>query len=228
MAHPVLQDEGRIPHLVKLTYRAAALIHPGAALHHIPRQQQGIFRPRLLGGKIVDFRVGPGGFLGDLLLGVEGVGHLNALVVVVDDEVQPRHRVRSGVAGILPQGPVGVFPGLFLPKAAPVPAVKARAHNAFVGVELGHRGFCGQVGSLGPGGRGQQRAQHQPRRADAQFFLGCEHIHDSFPSCRPRLVCRCRGRAAGVPNPIVTVRGRLVKTFARGAALCFGAKSAIL
>ena len=180
-AHPVVQDERRIPHIMQLGHGAAPLLDTGGALHHIAGQDQGVLGPRLFCREIIQLGRGPGGVGGDLLRRVEGVGHPHPLVVIVDDQVQGGDGVVHRRADVPAQAPPGVLPGLFRQQGAAVPAVKAGAHDPFVAVQFGHGGVRGQMGRGRLGRRGQQGRQHRPRRSGAEglFDLG---RHGSFLS----------------------------------------------
>ena len=169
MAHPVAQDKRRVPHLVQLGHRAARLLDPGGPLQHIAGQDDGVFGPRLFRREIVQLGRCPGGVGRDLFGGVEGVGHLHAAVVVVDEQVQRGDGLVHRRADVPAQAPAGVFPGLFGQEGAAVPAVKAGAHDPLVAVQFGDGRVGRQVRRVCRlCRRGQQTGQHRGRRREAE------------------------------------------------------------
>ena len=214
MPRPVLQDKGGVAHFVQLADRAAGLLGAGGALQHVAGQDQGVLPVGAFPREIVELHPFPGGVGGDLLRRVEGVGHLQAPVVVVDDQVQPRHRVVHSGADEAAQGPVAVLPGLLGEQGAPVPGVEARARDPLVGAHLCHRGVRGDRGrGQGPGGDGQQGGQRR-RSQDGGRRLFCVHIVP-FPlsvqavTASQKLTASYSQPAASVPAPLPLPWGAL-------------------
>ena len=105
----VAQHEDGIPHFVQLPRSACPLFQLSALVPAAAGDDEGILCARLLGREIEQRRLRLGGVLRDLIHCVEQVGHLDARVVIFDDEVHAVGAALGHIAvGILFQR--GPFP----------------------------------------------------------------------------------------------------------------------
>ena len=124
----VAQHEDGIPHFVQLPRSARPFFQLSALVPAAAGDDEGILRARLLGREIEQCRLRLGGVLRDLIHCVEQVGHLDACVVIFDDEVHAVGAALGHIAvGVLFQR--GSFPTGAGPAGSPYPANRYKSRS---------------------------------------------------------------------------------------------------